>query len=124
MRVRERKIAFSGDDFAVKDALTGAVLFNIEGKVMSFSGRKDVRDAEGKDLFTVRKKHFNWRPTYVGTAPQSDQELFKVVSRLTFLGTKLHISFKNVAGNGEEIGLTLRGDVVSGRGGGGLYRAD
>lgn len=113
LRIRERKTAFSGDDFAVKDALSGQKIFNVNGKVLSLSGKKDVQDAQGKDLFTIRKKHLAIRKTYKGDDAKTGEEIFKVESSVFTLGTKLKITFKNTAGRGEDLTLSLRGDLVS-----------
>lgn len=114
LRVRERRISFSGDDFTVKDALTGNSVFKVEGKSFSLSGRKTVHDASGKALFTIRKKHFALKPTYYGEDSQSEQTVFTVASDVFTIGTKLKVVFKNTAGRGEEMKLELRGDLVSG----------
>ncbi|CAO1635824.1 unnamed protein product [Jaminaea pallidilutea] len=111
LRVRERKISFSGDDFTVKDALTGNSVFKVEGKSFSLSGRKTVHDASGKALFTIRKKHFALKPTYYGEDSQSEQTVFTVASSVFTIGTKLKVVFKNTAGRGEEMKLELRGDL-------------
>lgn len=113
LRIRERKVAFSGDDFAVKDAANGQTIFKVNGKVMSLSGKKDVKDAQGVDLFTIRKKHLAIRKTYKGDDAKTGQEIFKVESSVFTMGTKLKITFKNTAGRGEDLTLTLRGDLVS-----------
>jgi hypothetical protein len=42
LKVRERKMSFSGDDFAVKDAYTGQTMFVVEGNTFSF------RDSKGE----------------------------------------------------------------------------
>lgn len=112
LRIRERKTAFSGDDFAVKDAANGQTIFQVNGKVMSLSGKKDVKDAQGVDLFTIRKKHMAIRKTYKGDDAKTGQEIFKVESSMFVMGTKLKITFKNTAGRGEDLTLTLRGDLV------------
>lgn len=40
LRIRERKMSWSGDDFTVKDARTGQPIFMVDGKAMSFRGAK------------------------------------------------------------------------------------
>lgn len=112
LKVRERKVAFSGDDFAVKDAATDQTVFKVKGKVMSLSGKKDVSDAAGQDLFTIRKKHVAIRKTYKGDDAKTGEEIFKIESSFFSMGTKLKVTFKNTAGHGEDLTLQLRGDIV------------
>jgi len=40
LQVREKKFSLSGDDFAVKDARSGAVMFGVDGKAMSLRDEK------------------------------------------------------------------------------------
>lgn len=40
LQVREHKMSFSGDDFTVKDAVSGQVMFQIDGSAFSFRGEK------------------------------------------------------------------------------------
>jgi uncharacterized protein YxjI len=40
LRVRERKMSFSGDDFTVKDAVSGQVMFKVDGSAMAIRDNK------------------------------------------------------------------------------------
>lgn len=40
LRVRERKMSFSGDDFTVKDAVSGQVMFQVDGSAMAIRDNK------------------------------------------------------------------------------------
>lgn len=40
LKVRERKMSFSGDDFAVKDAYNGQTMFQVDGSAFSFRQNK------------------------------------------------------------------------------------
>ena len=40
LRVREHKMSFSGDDFTIKDAVSGAVMFQVDGKALAIRGDK------------------------------------------------------------------------------------
>jgi uncharacterized protein YxjI len=112
LKIRERKVSISGDDFAVKDAVTGATIFKVEGKVFSISDKKEVKDANGKSLYTLRKKHLAIRSTYQGIDSQSGKTIFVVESALIALGTKLTAKFTNTAGDSQEMTLHLKGDLV------------
>ncbi|KAK0551170.1 hypothetical protein OC846_000766 [Tilletia horrida] len=111
LKIRERKTGFSGDNFKIKDAATDQLIFEVDGKAFSLSQRKNVLDATGRPLFTLRKKHLSIHMTYSGFAPDNEDEpLFTIKSGFSF-GTKLTASFKNRAGAGEEVSLTLKGDL-------------
>ncbi|UZJ55507.1 hypothetical protein CBS101457_004827 [Exobasidium rhododendri] len=111
LRVRERKVSITGDDFAVKDAVSGQTMFQVHGKVFSISDKKDVQDAQGRALFTLRKKHLALRSTYQGLDPQNGKVIFVVESALIAIGTKLTAKFTNSAGNGQDMTLHLKGDL-------------
>lgn len=113
LQVRERKVSISGDDFAVKDAVTKQTAFKVEGKAFSLSDKKEVKDANGTHLFTIRKKHIAIHSTYQGLDPTSEEQLFVVKSSFS-LGTKLTATFNNKAGDGQEVTLHLKGDLVRG----------
>jgi hypothetical protein len=40
LRVRERKMSFSGDDFTIKDAVSGAVMFKVDGSALALRDNK------------------------------------------------------------------------------------
>ena len=42
LKIREKKFTFTGDDFNIKDAATGAIVFRVDGKVFSMRGRKGL----------------------------------------------------------------------------------
>lgn len=42
LKIREKKFTLTGDDFDIKDAATGAIVFHIDGKVFSIRGRKGM----------------------------------------------------------------------------------
>ncbi|KAJ9091076.1 hypothetical protein QFC19_009250 [Naganishia cerealis] len=119
LKVRERKMSFSGDDFTVKDAMSGQVMFKVEGSSLSIRDNKKrtsllipaIVDARGQKLFKLKKKLIAIHATYIGTAPNSDEEVFKIKSSLSF-GTKLTATFRNVAGDGKETELVLRGNIL------------
>ncbi|EPQ31888.1 uncharacterized protein PFL1_00087 [Pseudozyma flocculosa PF-1] len=111
LQVREQKMSMSGDDFSVKDAVTGNTMFKVDGSYFSMRDKKNITDASGNPLFTVKKKLIAIHSTYVGTSPKTDDVIFTVKSSFS-LGTKLTATFKNVAGDGQETELVLRGDLL------------
>lgn len=88
-------------------------MFEVVGKVMSWSGKKDVKDAKGLHLFTIRRERIPMSKIYVGDDAKTGREIFRVESSLFTAGAKLRITFNNTAGSGEKLTLSLRGDWVS-----------
>lgn len=70
-----------------------------------------ILDARGQPLFKIKKKILAIHSTYIGTAPNSDEPIFTVKSSFSF-GTKLTATFRNVAGDGRETELVLRGNIL------------
>ncbi|KZV97444.1 DUF567-domain-containing protein [Exidia glandulosa HHB12029] len=107
LRIREKKLSFTGDDFKIKDAATGAVIFEVDGKAFSLHGRKEFLDAQGTHLFTLRKELFHLHTTFEGRTPD-DRTLFTIKSSFSF-GTKLTATYTNPT-TGQEEKLVLKGD--------------
>lgn len=70
-----------------------------------------ILDARGQPLFKLKKKILAIHSTYIGTAPNADEPIFTVKSSFSF-GTKLTATFRNVAGDGRETELVLRGNIL------------
>ncbi|KAJ9097776.1 hypothetical protein QFC20_006122 [Naganishia adeliensis] len=111
LRVRERKISFSGDDFTVKDAVSGQVMFKVDGSAMAIRDNKTILDARGQPLFKLKKQLLSIHSTYIGYSPTTKEPIFTVKSSFSF-GTKLTATFRNVAGDGREMELILRGNIL------------
>ncbi len=109
LKVRERKLSLSGDDFSVKDAFTGQKIFEVDGKMVSMHSKKDIKDARGTKLFTLKKKLVAIHATYDGVSPENGNTLFTIKGGFG-LGAKLNVTFNNAAGTGEAVHLQLKGD--------------
>ncbi|EIN04318.1 hypothetical protein PUNSTDRAFT_93048 [Punctularia strigosozonata HHB-11173 SS5] len=108
LKIREKKISLTGDDFDITDAANGAKIFHVDGKAFSLHGRKEISDAAGNHLFSLLKSHFHIHTTFHGKDPASDATIFTIKSSFSF-GTKLTCSFHNpTTGRDEE--LVLKGD--------------
>jgi uncharacterized protein YxjI len=55
LSIKEKVFSLSGDSFSIKN-VKGDVVFWMDGSILSFSGRKYVRDAKGNYFFDIRKK--------------------------------------------------------------------
>jgi uncharacterized protein YxjI len=76
--LKEKVLSLTGDSFSIKLA-NGTPILQVEGKVMSISGRKKVSDMQGNHLFSIVKEHLHIHATYVVESP-SGQKLCQVKS--------------------------------------------
>jgi len=104
--LKEKVLSLSGDSFSIK-TIDGRALFQVKGSVMSLSGRKLVTDMAGKDLFTIRKKHFAFPAAYYAEDP-SGNKFFEVVGKFSLLGSKAIGKFRSTSGKDEN--LVMKGD--------------
>jgi uncharacterized protein YxjI len=74
--LKEKVLSLTGDSFSIKLA-NGTPLFQVEGKVMSISGRKKVRDMAGNHLFDIVKEHFHIHSTFA-IKDASDNKIMEV----------------------------------------------
>lgn len=78
--LKEHVLSLTGDSFSIKLA-NGTPILQVEGKVMSISGRKKVMDMQGNHLFSIVKEHFHIHATYVAESP-SGEKLLEVKSSM------------------------------------------
>lgn len=92
--LKEHVLSLTGDSFSIKTA-DGTPILQVEGKLMSISGRKKVSDMAGNHLFDIIKEHFHIHSTYAVEDPQGTKLMevkssFKSKSNQTVLrNTKL-----------------------------------
>lgn len=77
--LKEKVLSLTGDSFHIKLA-NGTPIFQVEGKVMSISGRKKFRDMAGNHLFDIQKEHFHIHTTFAIKDAQ-DQKIMEVKSK-------------------------------------------
>jgi len=53
--IKEKILSLPGNSFDIKN-VDGRVVFRVDGRIIPFSGRKHVRNAEGEHLFNIRQK--------------------------------------------------------------------
>ncbi|KAF2118951.1 tubby C-terminal-like domain-containing protein [Lophiotrema nucula] len=99
--LKEHVLSLSGDSFSVKLA-DGTPVLQVEGKVMSISGRKTVRDMQGNHLFDICKEHFHIHATFAIKNPQ-DQKIMEVKSKFQLLGSKAVATFTSSNGKAEQL---------------------
>lgn len=76
--LKEKVLSLTGDSFSIK-LQNGTPILQVEGKVMSISGRKKVRDMAGNHLFDIVKEHFHIHSTFAIEAPNG-QKIMEVKS--------------------------------------------
>lgn len=72
--LKEKVLSLTGDSFSIKLA-NGTPILQVEGKIMSISGRKKVSDMQGNHLFSIVKEHLHLHATYVIESPAKEKLL-------------------------------------------------
>ncbi|CAN9207104.1 unnamed protein product [Alternaria alternata] len=104
--LKEKVISLSGDSFSIKLA-NGTPVLQVEGKVMSLTGRKKMFDMQGNHLCSIVKEHFHLHSTYVVESAKGDK-IMEVKSSFKLLGSKATATF--TSSNGKQEVLTMRGN--------------
>ncbi|KAF2464460.1 uncharacterized protein BDR25DRAFT_307181 [Lindgomyces ingoldianus] len=99
--LKEKVLSLTGDSFSIKLA-NGTPILQVEGKILSISGRKTVRDMQGKHLFDIVKEHFHIHTTFAVKDP-SDRKIMEVKSKFAILGSKAVATFTSTNGKAEEL---------------------
>ncbi|KAF2264245.1 DUF567-domain-containing protein [Lojkania enalia] len=99
--LKEKVLSLTGDSFSIK-LQNGTPILQVEGKVMSLSGRKTVRDMAGNHLFDIVKEHFHIHTTFAIKDPQ-DRKIMEVKSKFQLLGSKAIGTFTSSNGKAEEL---------------------
>ncbi|GMK53462.1 hypothetical protein CspeluHIS016_0100480 [Cutaneotrichosporon spelunceum] len=107
--LKEKVFSLTGDSFSVKNAATGQTVVKVAGKLLTLRDRKQVTDASGHPLYSLRSKVITIHNVQVGESPDG-KELFRVRSHRLVLGAKLTATFTN-ASTGQECELNIKGDM-------------
>lgn len=99
--LKEHVLSLTGDSFSIKTT-DGTPILQVEGKVMSISGRKKVCDMAGNHLFDIVKEHFHIHTTFAIENPQG-QTLMTVKSSFKLIGSKATATYTNAYTNEEEV---------------------
>lgn len=70
--LKEHVLSLTGDSFSIKLA-DGTPILQVEGKLLSISGRKKVSDMAGNHLFDIVKEHFHIHTTFAAEDPQGNK---------------------------------------------------
>ncbi|KAF2271235.1 uncharacterized protein EI97DRAFT_438021 [Westerdykella ornata] len=104
--LKEKVLSLSGDSFSIKLA-NGTPLFQVQGSVLSISGRKKVTDMAGNHMFDICKEHLHIHTTFAIKDP-SGRKIMEVKSKFALLGSKAIATF--VSSNGKQEELLMKGN--------------
>ncbi|KAF2845895.1 hypothetical protein T440DRAFT_493138 [Plenodomus tracheiphilus IPT5] len=104
--LREKVLSLTGDSFSIKLA-NGTPILQVEGKIMSISGRKKVTDMAGVHLFSIVKEHLHIHATFKVESPNGEK-IMEVKSSFKLMGSKATATF--TSHNGRQERLTMHGN--------------
>jgi len=105
--LKEKVLSLSGDSFSVK-TVAGQAIFQVKGEALSISGRKHFMDAQGVQLFDIRKEHLALHTTFYCENPKQ-QRIFQVKSKFSIGSAKAIGTFTSPT-TGKEEELLMKGD--------------
>lgn len=109
--LKEKVISLTGDSFSIK-LQNGTPVFQVEGKVMSLSGRKTFRDMQGNHMFDIVKEHLHLHTTYAILSPDN-KKIMEVKSKFSLLGSKAYATFTSINGTAQK--LLMKGNFFDSR---------
>ncbi|EJD42406.1 hypothetical protein AURDEDRAFT_186011 [Auricularia subglabra TFB-10046 SS5] len=106
--LHEKVLSLAGDSFSVTTA-DGRSLFEIKGKRVQVGAmRKNLTDAQGNTLFTIREHHVTFiTPSYYGEDP-SGNRIFDVQGKFGIGATKETCTFRSIGG--QDARLVMAGE--------------
>ncbi|EGX48236.1 hypothetical protein TWF173_007179 [Orbilia oligospora] len=104
--LKEKVFSLSGDSYDIT-TVEKVPVFKVQGKKLSFSGRKIFADQQGNELFHLRKEHLSIHTTYYGE-DASGKVLFEVKSKFSIGTSKAYVNFTDV--NGTAHSLLMKGN--------------
>ena len=87
--IKEKVWSFSGDTYQITDK-NNIEIVRCQGKTMSFTKRKEFRDLQGNQVFSLRKKLFAFHKTFYAQTPNK-KILFKVKSKFSSIFSLLFL---------------------------------
>ncbi|TFL02371.1 tubby C-terminal-like domain-containing protein [Pterulicium gracile] len=113
LKLEEKRLSFSGDDFYITDAFTGETVLGCMARSFSLSQKKEFVDAQNALIFRLEKQALSFRGTFLGTAAHDENQLlFTVKSSFGFGGASISTTFVNAA-DGRNLELCLVGDFFN-----------
>ena len=110
LRLREKIMSLSGDDFKVTDESSGMIYFQVQGKVFSLEDEKVLYDNAGVAVLNLKEALFSFTDKYTVYAGKSNRPICQFKTRLvTFLVTSISTTFKDAISGRERL-VVLKGD--------------
>ena len=113
IKLKERILSLSSDSFDIELYPSRQPILQVQGKAISFSGRKHVRDMAGNHLFDIRSEVFSFPKTYFCEDPQG-RRFFDVKGKFSFGTSKAvgKFSYPDSQNGGQlrESSLMMKGD--------------
>lgn len=107
LHLKEKAFSFSGDDFGIVDAITGAQWFVIKGKTFSLRDQKMMYDCTGAPVFTMRQKNmFSYTQEIICAV--ENRPIYEIRLKFTFLKGKLYADIPTQSG---VVNLVLKCDI-------------
>ncbi|SPO19670.1 related to DUF567 domain protein [Ustilago trichophora] len=113
LRIRELKFSFTGDDFAIKDAISRQPVFEVQAKALSISQRKTLLDHNGRPLFEFCASGLMMK-SFIGYVCGNERQQLFNIERVGIFKPKLVVTFTNRVADGRKETWTLRGQWLSG----------
>jgi uncharacterized protein YxjI len=110
--VTEKVKSFTGEDFKIKDAESGEVIFQIAGKLFSLREKKQLLDGNGNEIACFQNKKITSSPRSfeVYARAHSNTKLMTMKWKLPFLKSKMSATVWNLCDNGRELQIVMKGD--------------
>lgn len=99
--LKEKVLSLTGDSFSI-ETINGAPILQVEGKVMSISGRKKVTDMAGVHLFSIVKEHLHIHATFKVEGPNGEV-IMMVKNHFKLVGSKATATFTSQNGRPETL---------------------
>jgi len=115
--LREHAFSFSGDDFTIADANSGAVYFVCAGQFMSFTQSKIILDNAGVPVVNIQHEWFSFTHKYnIFHGAEPVHQICQIESDMSFMGSgaSMYTTFVDAVSRQMQY-ICLQGDWFSKR---------
>uniref|UniRef100_V5GUR8 Uncharacterized protein n=1 Tax=Kalmanozyma brasiliensis (strain GHG001) TaxID=1365824 RepID=V5GUR8_KALBG len=114
LRFSEGRHSFFKDVMNITDAVTNALVFRVEVKAFSLSGKKTLIDHAGRRLFDFYRAGGGLSTTYQGESCDETKKLLFTVDKIGTSESELFIAFDNLAADGRRQRWSVKGRWLPG----------
>jgi uncharacterized protein YxjI len=102
LHMREQPSLFGKDDFVIREADSGNLLFRVDTAALSVSDRKVLLDAHDQPIVHMRDQLLAFRHTFnISADYNSEQMLFRIKAHVTLFDNDLECAFHDVVHGAE-----------------------